>query len=84
LKEEAPKGESQERCRCEIKPARDAKGGNRHEGKQTLKTEPSGPGKARDCGPSIPLCAVGKLSPREELMGCGSSARIRWVILQGR
>jgi len=46
--EKAPKGESQERCRCETKPARVTKGVNRREGNQTLRAERSGQAKARD------------------------------------
>jgi hypothetical protein len=45
--EKAPKGESQERCRYETRPARVTKGVNRHEGSQTLKAERSGQAKAR-------------------------------------
>jgi len=48
LKEEAPKGESHERCRREKKPARDAKGVNRQEGNQTLKAEHSGQANPRN------------------------------------
>jgi hypothetical protein len=64
LKEEAPKGESQERCRCETKPARDAKGVNRHEGKQTLKAEPSGPGKARELWTFHPAMCCRETKPK--------------------
>jgi len=46
--EKAPKGESQERCRCETEPARVTKGVNRREGNQTLRAERSGQAKARD------------------------------------
>jgi hypothetical protein len=46
--EKAPKGESQERCRYETRPARVTKGVNRQEGNQTLKAEQSGQAKARD------------------------------------
>lgn len=45
--EKAPKGESQERCRYETRPARVTKGVSRQEGSQTLKTERSGQAKAR-------------------------------------
>ena len=48
LKEEAPKGESHERCRREKKLARDAKGVNRQEGNQTLKAEHSGQANPRN------------------------------------
>jgi len=45
--EKAPKGESQERCRYEIKLARVTKGVSRQEGSQTLKAERGGQAKAR-------------------------------------
>jgi hypothetical protein len=43
--EEAPQGESQERCRYEIRPARTLEGANRREGSQTLRAERSGQGR---------------------------------------
>jgi len=43
----APKGQSQERCWCETKPARVTKGVSRREGSQTLRAERSGQAKAR-------------------------------------
>jgi len=46
--EKAPKGKSQERCRCETKPARVTKGVSRREGSQTLRAERSGQAKARE------------------------------------
>jgi hypothetical protein len=44
-KEKAPKGKSQERRRCETKPARVTKGVSRQEGSQTLKAERGGQAK---------------------------------------
>lgn len=61
--EKAPKGESQERCRCEIKPARVTKGVSRQEGNQTLKAERGGQAKARDQRTFEPSSAVGTQSP---------------------
>lgn len=61
--EKAPKGESQERCRCEIKPARVTKGVSRQEGSQTLKAERGGQAKARVKRTLEPSSAVGTESP---------------------
>jgi hypothetical protein len=70
--EKAPKGESQERCRYETRPARVTKGVNRHEGSQTLKTERSGQAKARGmwtfepcmcCREAKPMRGVCRLRP---------------------
>jgi hypothetical protein len=74
--EKAPKGKSQERCRCETKPARVTKGVNRREGNQTLRAERSGQAKVRDQwtfepGPvlfrtgSAPGLYPSELSPRQ-------------------
>jgi len=79
--EKAPKGESQERCRCEIKPARVTKGVSRQEGSQTLKAERGGQANARDQRTFEPSSAVGTESPREVLIGRGGSARCDWVTL---
>jgi len=79
--EKAPKGESQERCRCEIKPARVTKGVSRQEGSQTLKAERGGQANAREKRTFEPSSAVGTESPREVLIGCGRSARCGWVTL---
>jgi hypothetical protein len=59
----APKGESQERCRCETKPARVTKGVSRQEGNQTLKAERGGQAKARVKRTFEPPSAVGTESP---------------------
>jgi hypothetical protein len=59
----APKGESQERCRCETKPARVTKGVSRQEGNQTLKAERGGQAKARVKRTFEPSSAVGTESP---------------------
>jgi hypothetical protein len=78
--EKPPKGEPQERCRCETEPARNRGwnpprgypnpgGGARREGEPANKR----------AGDSV--SAVGAESPREELIGCGLSARIDWVTL---
>jgi hypothetical protein len=61
--EKAPKGQSQERCRYETKPARVTKGVNRQEGNQTLKAERGGQAKARDKRTFEPSSAVGTESP---------------------
>jgi len=79
--EKAPKGESQERCRCEIKPARVTKGVSRQEGSQTLKAERGGQANARDQRTFEPSSAVGTESPREVLIRRGGSARCDWVTL---
>jgi len=79
--EKAPKGESQERCRCEIKPARVTKGVSRQEGSQTLKAERGGQANARDQRTFESSSAVGTESPREVLIRRGGSARCDWVTL---
>jgi hypothetical protein len=79
--EKAPKGESQERCRCETKPARVTKGVSRQEGSQTLKAERGGQANAREKRTFEPSSAVGTKSPGEALIGCGRSARCDWVTL---
>jgi len=57
--EKTPKGESQERCRCEKEPAGNTKGVKRREGNQTLRTERSGQAKPAAGGPSIPQVLKG-------------------------
>jgi len=51
--EKAPKGESQERCRCETEPARVRKGVSRQEGNQTLKADRSG--RSCPCEVDLPI-----------------------------
>jgi hypothetical protein len=58
-----------------------SKGVNRQEGNQTLKAQRSEPGKLTTGGSSILECAEGTGSPREELTGCGLSARVNWAKL---
>jgi hypothetical protein len=58
-----------------------SKGVNRQEGNQTLKAQRSELGKLTTGGPSILECAEGTGSPREELTGFGSSARVNWARL---
>jgi len=68
--EEAPKGESQERCQSEIRADQGSEGVNRQGGDQTSKTERSGRGKPAPSGPPSLECAEGSQSPGEEASGC--------------
>jgi hypothetical protein len=75
-----PEGESSEGRIPRAPPARKkagkgSEGVSRREGNQTLRTERSGLRQGLRQWTSEPGCAVGNESPREELAGCGWSAR---------
>jgi len=62
----------------------DLEGVSRAEGNQTLDAEGGGQGVPAWTGPPSPVSAVGKKSPREEPVGFGRTARVRWGILRRR